>query len=89
VPDKYTTGPSASDLQTAVTARIWLLMRTAKPEAGYTDTKTYTMANMGTFGPANDHYRRRVYTTTVQLRNPNNTNGPCVQAPAASATSTR
>jgi hypothetical protein len=89
VPDTYTSTPTAGTAATksspaiagqlaqAVTARIWLLVRASKPEAGFTDTKTYTLGNY-TVPATNDSYRRRVYTTTVQLRNPTGSSSPCV-----------
>jgi Tfp pilus assembly protein PilW len=88
IPDEYpktlqpgtaatsSTAAVPGQLALAVTARIWLLVRAPAQEASYTDTKTYTFANV-TVGPANDHYRRRLYTTTVQLRNPITTSTPC------------
>lgn len=48
--------------------RIWLLARNAKAEAGYTNTDVYAMS--GTiYDPADDGFRRQIFTTVVQLRN--------------------
>ena len=50
-----------------IAARIWLLVRAECPETGYTNDTTYTMA--GADYIPNDHYRRQLYTSTVELRN--------------------
>lgn len=67
-PDYYTLAPDATELGDAVTTRIYLLLRSIKPVTGYLNDKTY---NLGAevLGPFNDAYYRRVYTTTVQMRN--------------------
>jgi|CXWL01.1.fsa_nt_gi type IV pilus assembly protein PilW len=48
-------------------ARIWLLVRSTRPEAGYTNTSTYTLGDVTV--TVNDGYRREVFSTVVQLRN--------------------
>jgi type IV pilus assembly protein PilW len=65
------------DWEDVVTARIWLLVRAECPETGYTNDNTYTMGyNTTTEGytpvdTANRGYRRKLYTSTVKLRNSN------------------
>ena len=65
------------DWEDVVTARIWLLVRAECPETGYTNDNTYTMGyNTTTEGytpadTANRGYRRKLYTSTVKLRNRN------------------
>jgi type IV pilus assembly protein PilW len=52
-----------------VAARIWVLTRSECPETGYTNTTSYNMGGAPFTPPANDHYRRQLYQTTVKLRN--------------------
>ena len=52
-----------------IAARVWLLTRAECPETGYTNDTTYTMAGVPYTPPANDHYRRQLYTSTIRLRN--------------------
>ena len=47
--------------------RIWLLVRSSKPEMGYQNTNTYTLGDVTV--TVNDGYRREVFSTVVQLRN--------------------
>ena len=60
------TNPTNWDAVNSV--RIWLLVRSSKPELGYTNSNTYTLGDI-TAGPFDDGYRREVFTTVVQLRN--------------------
>ena len=66
--DRYVTDPTADELLTAISARIYLLARTADIDVTFTDTKTYRMSNAADYTP-NDSFRRRVYTTTVSIPN--------------------
>ena len=68
VPDYYEVAPTAAELETAVTARIYVLSRSINEVAGYTNDKTYTLGS-NTVAAANDGYYRRVLQTTVMLRN--------------------
>ncbi len=78
VVDTYTSNPDADQLaQFAITARIWLLVRTTQIDAGYSDPKTFSFGDYSTTAPLSGAYHRRVYSTTVQLRNPIGDNGPC------------
>lgn len=53
-----------------VAARVWLLVRAECPETGYTNSNTYTMdADYMSADTANRGYRRKLYTSTVKLRN--------------------
>lgn len=47
--------------------RIWILVRSSKPEMGYTNTNTYTLGDVTV--TVNDGYRRELFSTVVQLRN--------------------
>jgi len=59
---------SAAQLTNAVAARVHLLVRSTDASPGYTDGKTYQLAGTD-FGPYNDGFLRRVFSTTVRLVN--------------------
>ncbi len=78
VVDTYTSSPDADALaQTAITARVWILVRSTEPEGGYRDDKTFEFGDYETAAGRADAFHRRVYSTTVQLRNPVGDLGPC------------
>lgn len=58
---------NASDWDLVRSVQIWVLMRTARPETGYTNTNTYVMGTASV--TKNDGYRRLLLSTVVQLRN--------------------
>jgi len=82
--ERYTSTPTPEDVaQKAQTAQIFLRIRSARPDGSYTDTKTYTAGDAAAFTPSAvvdpagtpevekaKHYYRRVFSTTVYLRNP-------------------
>ena len=47
--------------------RVWMLARSKKIEAGYSNTNAYAMGDI-VYGPMNDGFRRQVFTSVVQLR---------------------
>ena len=51
-----------------VAVRVWLLVRAETPEAGFTDSRTYNIANRAAYTPA-DEFRRVLVVKTVMLRN--------------------
>lgn len=60
--------PAAAMWDQLIAVRIWLLVRAECPDTGYTNTTIYSMG--GAPLPAfNDNYRRKLYTSTVRLRN--------------------
>ena len=63
------TSTPATNPELAVSIRIYLLVRSATADWSYTNSKTYNMGSM-IIAPFNDNYYRRVYSTTVMLRNP-------------------
>jgi type IV pilus assembly protein PilW len=69
-PAYYTNEPSGGELTNAVTARIHVLVRSREPETTALN-RTYRLG-IKTFTPVapDNLYRRRVFTTTVSLRNP-------------------
>lgn len=66
--DYYTANPSATEISDSVTARVFVLIRSVDPVAGYTNGKTYNLGSLTLTAPS-DAYYRRVYSTTVQLKN--------------------
>jgi type IV pilus assembly protein PilW len=66
--DRFDPAPSSIDMENAVAVRIYLLVRSVGPVTGYTNDRTYTLGS--TSIPAeNDRFYRRVFQTTVLLRN--------------------
>lgn len=59
------------DLASVVSVRIYLLMRTVNEDVGYRDDRTYTLGNQAPYTPG-DRFHRRIYSTTVMVRNVNN-----------------
>lgn len=58
-----------ANAQQLAAVRIHMLSRSVDPDRQYNNTRTYDIANAATYTPADSFYRR-VYTTTVQTRNP-------------------
>jgi len=77
--DTFSSQPSAAQLSAyGLSARISVLVRTTQLDGSYTDPKTYSFADYAlTPAAAVAHYHRRIYSTTVQLRNPNGDSGLC------------
>ena len=70
IPDFYTGNPTADQLASAVTARIYVLARGTKEMAGYTNAKTYHLGDVTVdYSSNSDGYYRRVFSTAVVLRN--------------------
>lgn len=67
-PNAYVTNPTLAELQTAVTARIFVLARSADDDMRYTNDKAYQLSNAPAYLPA-DNFYRRVYSVTVGLKN--------------------
>ncbi|HEY8520233.1 MAG TPA: PilW family protein [Gammaproteobacteria bacterium] len=60
--------PSYMEDAEILAVRIWLRIRSDRPETGYTDTATYSYAGQNV-GPFNDGFRRLVVSKTIYLRN--------------------
>lgn len=71
VANEYVTDVDDDLMATAVTARIYLLVRSKDEVLAYTNDKNYNLGNLTQIA-ASDSYYRRVYNTTVTLRNPLN-----------------
>lgn len=70
VADFYTSSPATTELNNITSARIYVLARSAAPDPNYTNNKTYQVGDVSrTF---NDNFYRRVFTTTITLRNQRN-----------------
>ncbi len=68
IPAFYAAAPTAAQLPYAVTARIYILVRSLEPDS-LPINKTYRLGSKPV--AKSDNYRRKVFTTTVVLRNPN------------------
>ena len=69
--DLYTTTPTSAQMRGAVSVRICLLLESEGELRSYTNDNTYAMGNEN-YTPADTAgrgYRRKLYTSTVQLRN--------------------
>ena len=66
--DVYRTADQVVDWSTVVTARLGLLVRTLNYANSEVDTRVYGVLG-SLIGPYNDRQQRRVFTTTVELRN--------------------
>jgi type IV pilus assembly protein PilW len=60
--------PTVAQMQTVVSARIFVQARTLENDIRYENDKTYTVSNAAPFVP-NDGYRRRVESMTVTIQN--------------------
>jgi len=74
IADYYTGAPTAAELTNAVSARIYVLARSINEVPSYTNDKTYRLGAT-VVAAANDGFYRRVFSTTVLLRNPTNLSG--------------
>ena len=64
----FLTDPTLEQMQTVVSARIFVLARTLDNDIRYDNEKTYTVSNAVPFVP-NDQFHRRVVSTTVTIQN--------------------
>jgi type IV pilus assembly protein PilW len=68
VPNRYLPDPGAADMRRVVAVKIHLLLRSIAPLAGHSDDKTFSLGQKPL--PARrDAYLRRVFSSTVLLRN--------------------
>jgi len=65
----FTSTPTDVQIATAVVARIYVLARSTAQITGYTNAKSYVLGDE-TVAAANDGYYRRVFSTSVVMRNP-------------------
>lgn len=68
--DVQTTTPVGPQWADVVMVRMSLVVRNLQPSAGYTDSRTYTVAGTAFTVPVGfESHRRQVYSRTVSLRN--------------------
>jgi type IV pilus assembly protein PilW len=66
----YTASPAPANMRNAVSARIYVLARSVSPDPNYENNKTYNLGDVSI--TVDDNFYRRVFTTTVTLRNQRN-----------------
>ncbi|MFL0808789.1 MAG: PilW family protein [Agarilytica sp.] len=71
VAERYLSNPGGGDFDVAVSMRVHILMRSLNTISNYTNEKSYRLGSR-TIAPLNDGYIRKVFTTTVSLRNIHN-----------------
>lgn len=67
-PNMFVPNPTLAEMQSAVSARIFLLARTGQIDTRYTNEKTFSVSNSPAYTPA-DSFHRRIYSTTVSIQN--------------------
>jgi len=68
VPNQYKSAPTGDEMRHAVAAKIHLILRSVSKIPGHQDDKTYTLGQK-ILTAKHDPYLRRVFSTTVLLRN--------------------
>jgi type IV pilus assembly protein PilW len=68
IPNRYTSTPTPSEMENAVSARLFLLVRSIEPDPHFTNNTDYVLGD-AIVPAANDGFYRRVYSTTISLRN--------------------
>lgn len=64
----YTSTPTLAEMENAVSARVYLLARSIETDPHFVNDTQYVLGD-SVVAAANDGYYRRVYSTTVSLRN--------------------
>lgn len=64
----YTAIPTVSEMENAVSARVYLLARSIQADPHFTNDTQYVLGD-AIVPAANDGFYRRVYSTTISLRN--------------------
>ena len=64
----YTSTPTLAEMETAVSARVYLLARSIEADPHFKNDTQYVLGD-SVVPAANDGFYRRVYSTTVSLRN--------------------
>jgi len=64
----YTSEPTPSEMENAVSARVFLLARSIEPDPNFTSDTQYLLGD-ALVPAAKDGFYRRVYSTTIALRN--------------------
>lgn len=66
--DYFTSSPDNATILNAVQAKVYVLARASKKITGYKNTKSYQLGDLPV-AVANDGYYRRVFSTTVIMKN--------------------
>lgn len=67
-PDIFKSNPTLNDMADVVVVRLYILARSPEEIANYTNNKTYYLGST-TINNPNDGFFRRVYSTTIQIKN--------------------
>jgi hypothetical protein len=67
-PNAYIADPDDDELRSVVSAKIFLLVRSADDDIRYTNEKVFSLSNAPDFQP-NDNFYRRAFSIVVGLRN--------------------
>jgi prepilin-type N-terminal cleavage/methylation domain-containing protein len=67
-PNVFLPNPTLAQMQSVVSARIFLLARTTDIDTRYQNVKTYNVSNAPPYTPG-DSFHRRVVSTTVSIQN--------------------
>jgi type IV pilus assembly protein PilW len=67
-PNVWLSSPTLAQMQTVVSARIFLIARATEIDTRYVNTKTYSISNAPDLVP-NDGFHRRVFSTSVSIQN--------------------
>ncbi|NQX90157.1 MAG: PilW family protein, partial [Halioglobus sp.] len=67
-PDRYSDSPTATEIDQAVTTRVYLLVRSLGVVTGWVDEESHVLGRK-VVAARHDAYLRRVFSTTVLLRN--------------------
>ena len=68
VPNQYKSAPTGDEMQHAVVAKIYILLRSISMIPGYKDKKSYALGQK-ILPPRHDFYLRRVISSSILLRN--------------------
>ncbi len=68
VPNYYRAGPDSAEMRQAVSARLYLLMRSIEQVAGYRNRNSYQLGQKH-LAAMGDAYLRRLFSTTVWMSN--------------------
>ena len=68
IADYFNNRPAAAELQTAVSARIYILARSTQADINHKDETIYNLGSTQVNGNA-DRFRRRLFTKSVVMRN--------------------
>lgn len=67
-PNVYLPNPTPVQMQTVVSAKIYVLARSIESDIKYTNEKSYSISNAPLYEP-NDNFYRRVFSIVVSMRN--------------------